>query len=196
MDRGRFTSWPARRLGLAIASAALPEGAPGALDLAVAPRLAFVATLPLGTAALVLLPVIAVTEPFVPAAAGAAVLAGALALLGIALWRSAKNLEGHVRAGALVLVEALAKGVAAPHASAPPDALAAFRNLFPGLGEPIAVRVPPGSPAVGNTLSQLAIRGATGATVLAIARGRGAVVVPGAGEVLLAGDLLALVGTH
>jgi rhodanese-related sulfurtransferase len=98
-----------RRLGLAIAAAALPEVAAESLDLAAAPRRALVAALQLGTAALVLAPVLAVTQPFLPGAPGAALLVVALAFLGVAFWRSAANLQGHVRAGAQVLVEALAK---------------------------------------------------------------------------------------
>jgi CPA2 family monovalent cation:H+ antiporter-2 len=49
---------------------------------------------------------------------------------------------------------------------------------------------------VGKTLAQLNLRGLTGATVLAIHRGGGDVSVPTAGEVLRAGDVLALAGTH
>jgi CPA2 family monovalent cation:H+ antiporter-2 len=52
------------------------------------------------------------------------------------------------------------------------------------------------SPAVGKTLAELNLRGLTGATVLAIHRGGENVSVPTAGEVLKAGDVLALAGTH
>ena len=58
------------------------------------------------------------------------------------------------------------------------------------------MRLEPGSGAVGRTLAQLDLRGATGATVLAIARSEAGVVAPGAGEALRAGDVLALAGTH
>jgi len=189
-----------RRLGLALASAALPEAVAGRPDLAAAPRRALLSILQLGTATLVLLPVVAVTQPFLPGVPGAALLGTAILFLGVAFWRSAKNLHGHVRAGAQVIVEALAKEEAAPEGHAQPspqgDALAAFRAMFPGLGEPVAVRLPPESPAIGRTLSDLGVRGATGATVLAISRASGSVMIPTASEVLRADDVLALAGTH
>ena len=51
------------------------------------------------------------------------------------------------------------------------------------------------SPAVGRSLAELNLRGATGATVLAILRNQ-AMLVPTAREVLEVGDVLALAGTH
>jgi monovalent cation:H+ antiporter-2, CPA2 family len=189
-----------RRLGLAIASAALPEVARGVPDLAAAPRRALLAILQLGTALLVLVPIAAVTQPFLPAPLGAALLAVTVLSLGIAFWRSAANLQGHVRAGAQVIVEALARqgtpaGQGAPEVGAAADSLGAFRAMFPGCGEPISVRLPDASPAVGQTLSGLELRGKTGATVLAIWRPDGSVTIPSAGEQLQRGDVLALAGT-
>jgi CPA2 family monovalent cation:H+ antiporter-2 len=67
---------------------------------------------------------------------------------------------------------------------------------MPGLGELVPVRLDDRSAAVGKTLAQLHLRGITGASVLAIARGDQSVIVPVAGEVLHAGDVLALAGTH
>ena len=98
-----------RRLGISIASAALPEGKVGAPDLAAAPRRALLAILELGTALLVLLPIAALTQPFLPGPLSAALLAVIVFSLGVAFWRSAANLQGHVRAGAQVIVEALAR---------------------------------------------------------------------------------------
>ena len=99
----------ARALGLSVAAAALPEAAAGRPDLAAAPRRVLVAAVQLGATVLVLLPVVALTQPFLPGVPGAVVLAAALVVLGVAFWRSAANLQGHVRAGAQVIVEALAK---------------------------------------------------------------------------------------
>jgi monovalent cation:H+ antiporter-2, CPA2 family len=186
----------ARWLGLAFAAAALPEAASGRPDLAAAPRRVLVATVQLGATLLVILPIVALTQPFLPGAPGAAVLAAAVVVLGAAFWRSAANLQGHVRAGAQVIVEALAKqgssGGPDPHS----DALGAFRTMFPGLGEPVAVRLRAGSPAAGRTLSELGVRGRSGASVLAISRADGSVLVPTASEALRDGDVLALSGTH
>jgi CPA2 family monovalent cation:H+ antiporter-2 len=188
----------ASRLGLALASTALPEGAAGRPDLAVAPRRALLALVQLGATVLVLLPVGAVTQPFLPGSPGAVLLVGVVVVLGAVFWRRAAELQGHVRAGAQVIVEALAKQ-GAPHDHAhprAPDALATVRTMFPGIGEPTAVRLRSGSPAVGQTLSALGVRGRTGATILAISRATGSVMVPTAGEVLRPDDVLVLVGTH
>jgi CPA2 family monovalent cation:H+ antiporter-2 len=185
----------ARKLGLAIASAALPEVDPGRPDLAAAPRRALLAMLQLGVAILVLAPIVAVTQPFLPGALGPALLGVTIFSLGIAFWRSAADLQGHVRASAQVIVEALARRGAAPGPETP-DALGALRALLPGMGEPIAIRITPGSPAVGKTLAALEVRGRTGATVLAIARPDGSAVYPTATEVLREGDTLAVAGAH
>lgn len=185
-----------RRLGLLLASAALPAGEAGRPDLAAAPRRALVALVQLGATLLVLLPIVAVTQPFVRGAPGAIVITVAVVVLGISFWRSTVNLHGHVRAGAQVLVEALAKQAAAGNVPPHADALGPFRALFPGLGEPVAARLRPGSAAAGRSLSELEVRGRTGASVLAISRGDGPVIVPSADERLRNADVLALSGTH
>jgi monovalent cation:H+ antiporter-2, CPA2 family len=186
----------ARALAVAVAAAALPEDAAGRPDLAAAPRRAFVATVQLGATVLALLPVAALTQPFLPGAPAAAVIALAVVVLGGAFWRSAASLQGHVRAGAQVIVEALAKQAARGHGGSQGDALDGFRAMFPGLGEPVAARLRPASPAAGRSLSDLGVRGRTGASVLAISRADGSVLVPTAGERLRDGDVLALSGTH
>jgi CPA2 family monovalent cation:H+ antiporter-2 len=140
------------------------------------------------------LPVIALTQPFVPTWAAVAVLGGLLVLLGVLFWRSAINLQGHVKAGAQVIVEALVAQAGTPGPQT--SGLERVSELLPGLGDPVPVRLEAGSPAVGKSLAQLGVRGVTGASVLAIVRGDGGVIVPSAGEVLQAGDTLALAGTH
>ena len=198
-----------QRLGATLAQFALPAVRRGDLDLAAAPRRALVLALQIGILLLVGLPILVVTQPFLEGAGGALALAAVFLILGIAFWRSAANLEGHVRAGAQVVVEALVKraragsaeekaGTAGPGGTADADAhaLDQVRRLLPGLGEPVVVRLQVGDAAVGKTLAEIDLRGATGATVLAIARPEGGVVGPGAGEVLRQGDVLALAGTH
>jgi CPA2 family monovalent cation:H+ antiporter-2 len=184
----------ARRLGASLAELALPRDAEGKVDLATAPRRALVVALQLAVVLAAGLPIVAVTEPFLPSFAGALVFLAILLVLGLALWRRATSLQGHVRAGAQVIVEALASRAAVP---APPgEELAAVRALLPGIGEPVTVRVEPGSPAIGKTLGELNLRGVTGASVLAIGRAGGAVLLPTAREPLQAGDLLALAGSQ
>jgi CPA2 family monovalent cation:H+ antiporter-2 len=186
----------ARRLGATLAAGALPEVAEGRLDLAAAPRRALVVTLQLAIVLLVGLPLLALTQPFLPGPQGAIALALLLVVLGVVFWRSAANLQGHVRAGAGMIVEALTAQArrGAPRAGA--QAFAQVRQLLPGLGEPVPVQLDAASPAVGKTLAALDLRGLTGATVLAISRGEAAILVPAASETLAAGDVLALAGTE
>ena|SRR5882762_10323069 len=95
----------------------------------------------------------------------------------------------HVRAGAQVVVEALASGsgAAEPSLSAP---------ALPGMGSPVPFALHDGNPAVGRSLAALDLRAQTGATVLAIRRGRAGLLVPTGHELLQAGDVLALAGTR
>src|SRR5262249_21994032 len=105
------------------------------------------------------------------------------------------NLQGHVRAGAEAVVEALAAQSRSGGEGGRPE-LADIHAVLPGIGEPVPFRLAASSPAVGRTLAQLNLRGLSGATVLALRRGGESVVVPGAGERLQAGDVLALAGTE
>ena len=106
---------------------------------------------------------------------------------------SATNLQGHVRAGTQVILDAL---VAQSRSGQPaPSRLDDLRNLLPGIGEPRAVPVAAGAPCVGRSLKELNLRGLTGATVLAIERGGGEVVFPTADEGLRENDVLVLTGT-
>jgi CPA2 family monovalent cation:H+ antiporter-2 len=184
-----------RRLGSVLAEAALPREA-GRADFGAAPRRAFDVTLQLGIATLAGVGILAVTQPFLPGYAGPAVLGALLVAAGIAVWRRAEDLESHVRAGAEAVVAALTSHVRDPRTPAAPQPIREVQDLLPGLGAPVALRLDAASPAVGKTLAELNLRGRTGATVLAIARGTEHVVVPDAGERLAAGDVLALAGTR
>jgi len=116
-------------------------------------------------------------------------------MLGVALWRTATNLEGHVRAGAQMVLEVLAAQSRAQR-PAQPGALAQVDQLLPGLGAPESLHLDAASPAAGKTLSEVNLRGLTGATVLAIQRGDTGHSFPSGHEVLEAGDVLALAGTE
>ncbi|MBZ4423185.1 cation:proton antiporter [Myxococcus sp. RHSTA-1-4] len=186
----------ARRLGAVLAEAALPPRTDGKVDLAAAPRRLLTVTLQVVTVLLVGIPVVAITQPFLRGPAGPLIILVLLVTLGIAFWRGATNLHGHVRAGAQVIVAALASQSHSREPGAEEHALEDVQKLLPGLGEPVPVRLEDSSPAVGQTLAQLNLRGLTGATVLAIQRGEESVSVPTAQEVLRSGDVLALTGTH
>ncbi len=160
-----------------------------------APRRAFVVTLQLAIALLVGLPLLAVTQPFVSVLQGAIALLVLLTILGVAFWRSATNLHGHVKAGAAMIVDVLTSQARTHSNRSTDDALARVAEFLPGLGAPAMLRLESDHAAVGKTLAQLNVRGLTGATVLAITRGDLG-VVPTAREVLQTGDILALTGTR
>jgi len=181
----------AQRLGSRLAQLALPQSVPGKVDLGAAPRRMLVVALQLGCLLAVGVPLVTVTQPFLPGFQGAALLLVLTVVLGVGFWRGAADLQGHVRAGAQAIVEALA---AQTHVK--DDELSGLHELLPGIGEPVPVRVAESSPAAGKTLAELDLRGLTGATVLAIRRDGANVVMPGPKDVLKAGDVIALGGTH
>ncbi|HEY6911084.1 MAG TPA: cation:proton antiporter [Myxococcales bacterium] len=182
-------------LAIALAAHALPDPA-GQLDLAAAPRRALIVSLQLAIAIALGLPFFAVARTFLPLPAVLALFVAGAAALGIRLWRSVANLQGHVRAGAQVLAEAFAGAVGDRSAMGGRRPEEQVNLMLPGMGSPVRVRVDPGSPAVGRTLAELNLRGATGATVLAILRGGDRILVPTGHEQLHEGDVLALAGTQ
>ncbi|NTX60614.1 cation:proton antiporter [Myxococcus sp. CA051A] len=185
----------ARRLGATLAEAALPARKDGKLDLAAAPRRVLLVTLQVGIVLLVGIPVVMVTQPFLKGATGPLIVLTLVGALGVAFWRGATNLHGHVRAGAQVIVAALAAQSHSKEPGGDEHALDHVQGLLPGLGAPASVRLEEKSPVAGKTLAQVNLRGLTGATVLAIQRGEESLSVPTAQEVLRAGDVLALTGT-
>jgi CPA2 family monovalent cation:H+ antiporter-2 len=186
----------ARGLGLALALLALPEAGEGKVDLADAPRRAFVVMLQLAIVLVVGLPLLALTQPFLPRWIPASTIGVLIIFLGVMLWRNATNLQGHIHAGAELVVEALAKQAHKKYSVSGQKSLIEIKHLLPGLGEPVSLRLNERSFAVGKTLAQLNVRGLTGASVLAIVRGEENVIMPSATEHLRVGDMLALVGTR
>jgi monovalent cation:H+ antiporter-2, CPA2 family len=194
----------ARRLGFILAVRALPSAGRRAVDFAAAPRRALVAILQLAMLMLVAVPLLAVTQPFLPLYPGIALILVVVVLLGIGLWRSALNLQGHAQAGAQMIVSALAPQVLEDESDLMMKTMEHVALMLPGLGDPEAVRIAVNSPAVERTLAELNIRGLTGATVLAITRldsripgePMKLVQVPSGSERLHVGDILALAGSH
>jgi CPA2 family monovalent cation:H+ antiporter-2 len=186
----------ARALGAALAAEALPDGQTGGLDLAAAPRRALLVALQLTIVLVAGVPLVAVTQPFLPGFPGPAVLLLVVLSLIVPLWRSATNLHGHVRAGAQVILEALARQTTTPNEATAAAAASEVKKLVPGLGETATVMLPAQAPAVGQTLKAINLRGQTGATVIAIDRGPDDIVYPTADETLRAGDVLVLTGSE
>src|SRR5512140_1602462 len=183
-------------LAVALAGEALPGGGKGRVDLAAAPRRALIVSLQLAIAIALGLPFFAVARTFLPLPAVLALFVAGAVALGIRLWRSVTNLQGHVRAGAEILAEAFTGAVGDRSALGGRHPEEEVHLVVPGLGSPVRVRIDPGSPAVGRTLAELNLRGTTGATVLAILRGGDRILVPTGHEQLHEGDVLALAGTH
>src|SRR6266542_1347965 len=190
----------ARRLAFVLAVRAVPRAQGARVDFAAAPRGTLVTTLQIGIVLVVGAPLLAVTQPFLRGYSGLAALGLLVIVLGIAFWKSARNLQGHARAGAEAIVAALSKQMA--ESEDPEDLTRTMEHMavvLPGLGEPVPVRIPVGSPAVDKRLAELNVRGITGATVLAITRtGRGAdrIYIPTGRERIHVGDVLAVAGSH
>jgi CPA2 family monovalent cation:H+ antiporter-2 len=192
---GLITS--ARALGNHLARRAFADPQKGKVDLADAPRRALVIVVQLAVVLAVGIPIVAITQPFLPPHQGALVLTLLTLVLLVALWRNAANLQGHARAGAQIIASALAHQMASTDgASDEATLLEDVNTVLPGLGEPVAIRVVPQSIAVGRSLGQLNLRGATGATVLAIRRGTRQIPTPLGREVIEAGDVIAVAGSH
>jgi len=175
-----------RRFARALAETVVPLPAAGGIDLGRAPRRVIVASVQLAGVLIVGVPLVALTQPFLPSYTAAAVLGVATLVLAILFWRTAINLEGHVRAVTNVIIEALATQTASPAES---------HDLLPGIEAPDRIVVEAGSPAAGRSLAELALRASTGATVLAIVRDGQGIPSPDAHEPLRVGDVLALTGT-
>jgi monovalent cation:H+ antiporter-2, CPA2 family len=194
----------ARRLGFMLAVRALPSAGRRAVDFAAAPRRALVAILQLATLLLVAIPLVAITQPFLPGYPGLAVLFIIAVILGAALWRNALNLQAHARAGAEMIVGALARHVVTDESDELTRTMEHVATMLPGLGDPEVVRIAVNSPAVNKSLAELNIRGLTGATVLCITRNEAAVAgedalqvgVPSGRQRLYVGDVVALAGSH
>ena len=192
----------ARQLGNLLAHEALPAVEKG-VDFAAAPRRALVVTLQLTVVIVAVVFLVAVTKPFFPRMGSTVVvgvgLAVLLLVLGVTFWRTATDLYGHARAGAEVIVAVLAQQMATEPASGTerkPPSLDTVGRILPGLGDPVSLRIEPGSALEGQTLAGANLRGLTGATVLAIVRGDQQMLMPSGQETLREGDVLAVVGSH
>lgn len=188
-------------LARVLAQRALPAVQSTEVDYAAAPRRALTATLQLALVALVGIILAAVTQPFLPTFRGVLLLLAITAVLAVVFWRTTANLQGHARAGAEILAHALARQLPSEtraKAESEPERPVAesLTRLMSGFGEPVAWRVDEGTAAIERTLADLNLRGGTGATVLAIHRPDGEVVLPTGRERLHRGDVLVLAGTH
>ena len=185
------------RLALVLAIRALPTPEKG-VDFAQAPRTAFVTTLHIGILLAVGVPLFVLAQLAIPEMPGSVLALVALAIFAVAFWRSARNLHGHVRAGAQIIVSALAQNTFSTDEELS-KTMEHVSAALPGLGEPTPVVLHQSSHAVGRTLAELNLRGLTGATILAISRPSASgeeQLVPTGRDRLRAGDVLALAGSN
>lgn len=181
-----------RALGGELASRVLPKQESGKLDLAAAPRRVLMVTLQLAIVLFLGVPLLALTQPFIPLYYGAIFLAAILAVLGVVFWRDATQLYGHVQAGAEMVVEMLNDSINKQREIP----IIQLEQHLPGLGPVFSIRLPEGSSAIGQTLAELNFRSLTGASVIAITRGQKGAVVPTGDERLEQDDVLAITGSE
>ena len=184
-----------RALGQQLAHRAFPDPETGRLDRAAAPRRGMIVAVQMTTVLVVGAPLVAVTQPFLPPFVGLGLFAASLLAMAGALWRSAANLQGHVRAAAEVVVAAIGRHARQEGPLGAERALQRAYELLPGLGEPVSVPLTAAHAAVGLALADLELRGRTGATIIAISRGEQVVLVPDGHQELREGDVVALAGT-
>jgi CPA2 family monovalent cation:H+ antiporter-2 len=181
-----------RSLGLALAAMSLPSAEPGRLDLAQAPRRALVVSLQLAVLLCVAIPLVAITEPFLPRFSTPLLLVAMVLVLAWILWRTAADLQGHVRAGAEVIAEALSRS----RPQDQPRELVEVTSILPGFGDLTMIGIRSDSPSQGRSLGEIDLRALSGASVMAIQRGEQRIVMPTGSETIRVGDLLALAGSE
>jgi CPA2 family monovalent cation:H+ antiporter-2 len=181
----------ARRVATLLAEAAMPRAVRG-VDQAHSPRDVLTATFQIAIVLVLGLPLIAITQPFLSAWPVAIVVGSLLLLLAVGFWRSASDLQGHIRAGAELIVDVIAR----QGKDKDEHSLEMVQELLPGLGTITPFHVEPMCAGIGMSLGELNLRGLTGVTVVALIRGTHRLVFPKADEVIQEGDVLALTGSH
>ena len=177
-----------RRLGLLLAREVLPE-TEGGLELADVPRRALVVGLQMAGLVLIGLPILAVSQPFLPSVPGIGAFVLVLFAVLVYFWVSATRLDDQMRAGAEMIVDLLARQSRSGRAHG-----AALREVLAQADDLETVPISMAAPCVGRTLAELDLRGRTGATVVCIQRGREGVVFPTAWDEIRGGDVLVLSG--
>jgi K+:H+ antiporter len=173
----------AHRLSQGLARRAVPayreEAARGAVE-------ALVGVLQATILLVVAMPMLAITQPFLEPVEGVGAVVITGVLMTIVIWRSARKLQGQMSAVGRLIAAFLAR-------AAMPEAAQGPREI-PGVGIVTPVRLAAGCAAIGQTLADINLRAATGASAVAITRGAEDVIVPTGGERLREGDVLELVG--
>ncbi|HET7631501.1 MAG TPA: cation:proton antiporter [Gemmatimonadaceae bacterium] len=190
----------ARRLAFVLSVRALPAPTWQRSLLADAPRRALLGILQAVVLLAVLLPVAAVTQPFVPHAAPIILPLIAVVALTAGAWRTAGGLTAYVRSGGELIIAALEpRRAAGASPTALEQALEDVADELSGLGDLRLATVEGAGPVAGRTLAEVNLRAVTGASAIVILPGDGSrapIAAPAATTRLYAGDLLVLAGSR
>jgi CPA2 family monovalent cation:H+ antiporter-2 len=174
----------AHRLSQNLARRAVPDydeqAARGAVE-------ALVSVLQATILLVIAMPMLAIVQPFLEPVEGVGAVVITSALMTIVIWRSARKLQGQMTTVGRLVAAFLSR-------SAMPEMMRGPREI-PGVGLVTPVRLEPGCAAIGQTLAEIDLRGATGASAVAISRGAEDVIVPTGEELLREGDVLELIGS-
>jgi CPA2 family monovalent cation:H+ antiporter-2 len=176
----------ARSLARSLVLMTLSEGhsrdvAGGALT---GPALALISMLSTTLLLVVVVPLLALVQPFLDPMEGIGVVIVGIILMGIVIVRSMQRMYGQMG----VLKRILAESLTAESATTP------GQEEVPGFGMITPVRLEAGVSAIGKTLASIGLRAATGAAAIAISRDQEVLAADG-GQVLKEGDIVGLTGT-
>jgi monovalent cation:H+ antiporter-2, CPA2 family len=179
-----------RRLATAIAMRAIPITTRKTLEEKwAAAEQALIEMLQLTILLGVVMPLVAIVQPFMEPVEGVGIVVIAAVLMGFVVWRSARLMQGQMCAA----VELLTASFSARDETQVHPAL--HEHELPGIGSLTAVRIAPSSIVAGRTFKELDLRSSTGATVIAIARGEEGFHSPEPAEIIREGDVLELAGS-
>ena len=148
------------------------------------PAIALISLLKTTLLLVVVVPLLAIVQPFLEPLEGVGVVLIGGTLMGIVIFRSIQKMHGQMAELKYIIGRSLTKARAAAHQG----------EDIPGLGIITPIRLEPGTSAIGKTLSSIDLRAATGAAAIAISRDH-EVIVPSGTEVLQEGDVVGLTGT-
>jgi CPA2 family monovalent cation:H+ antiporter-2 len=148
------------------------------------PALALISMLTTTLLLVVIVPLLALVQPFLDPLEGIGVVIIGVILMGIVIVRSMQRMYGQMGVLKRILAESLTDDRATAHG----------QGEIPGFGIITPVRLEAGASAIGKTLASIDLRAATGAAAIAISRDH-EVLVPDGREVLKEGDVVGLTGT-
>ncbi len=183
------------RIAREIAETAFPVAK--GVDSGHAPRMVLRRSLHIILTILISIPIVIIIEPIAPMGAIPLVIGITLIALGVSFWKKARNLDGHVKAGAQVIASALQVQVSQEESDMDDHqgSMELVDKLLPGLGQPETIELFETSFAVDKSLAELNLRAQTGAMVMAIGSQGKKSALPTAQTLLKLGDVLVLSGS-